>query len=394
MNNAVVFNSVVGENSLTRTYKDNINILPGGFGYPGTGTVYNGNYPTNRFVTREIQQAPYDLIVGFKNPSDAISYQIAYYESTSNEVAINGSDIFKDYHYEKCIIPKNSYFRIVYSLGSTQTNNQFNDVYNNLILEKFEKKITSPVYNTLLPSKPRIAMHKGYSSLAPENSEAAFILAGQQNNVYAIECDIRVTSDGKFVIYHDDDLANQTTGSGSVSSHTFNEVTSYVFNKNVNGLTEYPNEHVCSLETYLKTCKKYGKIALCELKFTESDRNDINNFKNFVDMLYKTGMQYSTIVISFESSELAKIHQIDNSIYVLKIMMSADKFDYKTCGLIHNYGIDVNYELSSAGSGLTEQQIIDAHKLGLIVGVWTPDDTTTKNNYINYGIDLITTNTL
>ena len=96
-------------------------------------------------------------------------------------------------------------------------------------------------------------MHKGYSSLAPENSEAAFTLAGQQNDVYAIECDIRVTSDGKFVIYHNDNLADQTTGSGSVSEHTFNEVTSYTYDKNVNGLSTYPNEHVCSLETYLKT---------------------------------------------------------------------------------------------------------------------------------------------
>ena len=237
-------------------------------------------------------------------------------------------------------------------------------------------------------------MHKGYSTKAPENSESAFILGAKENSVYALECDIQITSDGKFVLYHDDDLSSRTNGSGTIGSKSFAEVTSYTYDKNVSGLTEYPNEHICSLEKYLKICKKYGKIALCEFKFKDHDRNNIHNFKNFVNLLYKTGMQHSTIVISFTSSELAKLHYIDDSIYVLNVLMSYDTFDYRLCGVVNNYGVNVNYESSSAGGGLTEQQIEDAHYKGLITGVWTVDSASIKENFADFGVDLITTNTL
>ena len=105
-------------------------------------------------------------------------------------------------------------------------------------------------------------------------------------------------------------------------------------------------------------------------------------------------MQHSTIVISFTTSELAKLHHINGSIYVLPTLMSYDSFDFKTCGLVNNYGVNVNYESNSSGNGLTEGQIEDAHSKGMIVGVWTVDNGVTKDDYINRGVDLITTNTL
>ena len=396
MNNAVTFDSRIKQNSISseNSYKDSIELLPGGFGYPGTGAIYSGGYPTNRFVTRNIQQAPYDLVVGFKEPSANILYQVAFYQSDTNEVAINSDILFKEYRYEKCIIPKGTHYRIVYAITGETTSEQYNHGYDNLMIEKHEKNITSPTYNTLLPSSPKIALHKGYSTKAPENSESAFLLGAKESSVYALECDIQITSDGEFVLYHDEDLSSRTNGSGAINNKTFAEVTSYVYNNNVKGLENYPNEHICSLEKYLKICKRYGKIALCEFKFTANDRSNIEHFKNFVKLLYKTGMQNSVIVMSFTASELAMLHHVDKNIYALLVQMSYDKFDYRLCGLVNNYGVNINYESSSAGSGLTESQIEDAHLKGLTVGVWTIDDDIIKENYRNYGVDLITSNNL
>ena len=396
MNNAVTFDSRIKQNSNSseNNYKDTIELLPGGFGYPGTGTIYRGDYPTNRFVTRNIQQAPYDLVVGFKEPSANVSYQVGFYQSDTNEVATNSDTLFKEYHYEKCFIPKGTYYRIVYVILGETTSEQYNHAYDNLMIEKYEKTITSPTYNTLLPSSPKIALHKGYSTKAPENSESAFLLGAKESSVYALECDIQITSDGKFVLYHDEDLSSRTTGNGVINNKTFGEVISYVYNNNVAGLENYPNEHICSLEKYLKICKRYGKIALCEFKFTANDRSNIEHFKNFVKLLYRTGMQNSAIVMSFTASDLAMLHHVDKNIYTLLVQMSYDKFDYRLCGLVNNYGVNINYESSSAGSGLTETQIEDAHLKGLTVGVWTIDDDIIKENYRNYGVDLITSNNL
>lgn len=47
--------------------------------------------------------------------------------------------------------------------------------------------------------------HRGYSSVAPENSEAAFRQA-IANDFWGVECDVRKTKDGKFVIHHDDSI--------------------------------------------------------------------------------------------------------------------------------------------------------------------------------------------
>lgn len=376
-------------------YKDCIDLLPGGFGYPGTGGIYKGDYPTNRFITREIQQAPYDLVVGFKEPSANILYQIAFYQSDTNEVATNLKDLYKEYRYEKCIIPKGTYFRVVYAItGGITTTEQYNDVYKNFFIKKHEKNNITPVFNTLIPSSPKLSMHKGFFTKAPGNSKSAYLLAAKEPSVFGIEGDVQVTSDGKFVMYHDEDLSSQTNGNGAVITHTYNEVSSFTYDKDVHGLDKYPNEKICSLEEYLKICKKYGKVALCELKFKDVDANNTVHFDNFVKTLYRTGMQHSTIVISFTASELAKIQRIDPNIYVMLVLMSYDKFDYRLCGLSDNFGLDVNYESSSAGVGLTELQIEDAHSKGLTIGVWTIDDASIKNNYIDFGVDLITTNIL
>ena len=47
--------------------------------------------------------------------------------------------------------------------------------------------------------------HRGVSGLERENTCAAFVAAGVKT-YYGIETDVHVTADGKYVIFHDDDL--------------------------------------------------------------------------------------------------------------------------------------------------------------------------------------------
>ena len=48
----------------------------------------------------------------------------------------------------------------------------------------------------------RIIAHRGLSGLEPENTNAAFIAAGNRS-FYGIEADVHKTADGKYVIMHD-----------------------------------------------------------------------------------------------------------------------------------------------------------------------------------------------
>lgn len=62
---------------------------------------------------------------------------------------------------------------------------------------------------------PIIFAHRGASAYAPENTLAAFELAAKQGAA-AIEFDVKLTSDHKVIIIHDQTLERTTDGSGKV----------------------------------------------------------------------------------------------------------------------------------------------------------------------------------
>ena len=64
---------------------------------------------------------------------------------------------------------------------------------------------------------PLAIAHRGGSALAQENSLAAFGLATGLGLRY-LETDVRVTSDGHLVCFHDENLERVTSASGPVRS--------------------------------------------------------------------------------------------------------------------------------------------------------------------------------
>jgi glycerophosphoryl diester phosphodiesterase len=72
-------------------------------------------------------------------------------------------------------------------------------------------------------SRPLAIAHRGGAGLAPENSLAAFALASALGLRY-LETDIRLTSDGHLVCFHDDTLARVTSAAGPVRSKSLVEL--------------------------------------------------------------------------------------------------------------------------------------------------------------------------
>ena len=65
--------------------------------------------------------------------------------------------------------------------------------------------------------------HRGlHSEGVPENSVAAFRAAAEEG--YAVELDVRTTSDGVPVVYHDEDLSRLTARNEAVSDMTWDEI--------------------------------------------------------------------------------------------------------------------------------------------------------------------------
>ncbi|MBQ7932022.1 MAG: hypothetical protein IJ334_13530, partial [Clostridia bacterium] len=75
---------------------------------------------------------------------------------------------------------------------------------------------------------PRICAHRGFNTIAPENSMPAFgaaIAMGAEE----IEFDLWVTCDGEIVSLHDPTLDRVSTGTGKVYEHTYEELLQYDF---------------------------------------------------------------------------------------------------------------------------------------------------------------------
>src|SRR3989337_2901933 len=70
---------------------------------------------------------------------------------------------------------------------------------------------------------PLVIAHRGANAYAPENTLAAFRLAGDQG-ADAIEFDVRATADGHLVVIHDASLARTTDGEGEIGALTLAEV--------------------------------------------------------------------------------------------------------------------------------------------------------------------------
>lgn len=69
----------------------------------------------------------------------------------------------------------------------------------------------------------KIVAHRGYSGKYPELSSLAFEKA-LELPIHGIECDIRLSRDGKVVVHHDPTLDRTTNGSGRVSRMPWEEL--------------------------------------------------------------------------------------------------------------------------------------------------------------------------
>ncbi len=125
---------------------------------------------------------------------------------------------------------------------------------------------------------PKMFAHRGcWSKIVPENSIPSVGRAARHGYM-GIECDVKMTKDGKMVIMHDNTI-NRTcrnaedyskiSGKVRVSDLTFNELrNNYVL---ASSKAEYRTQ-VPTLEEILKECKKHNIVPMLHSKYVESYR--------------------------------------------------------------------------------------------------------------------------
>ena len=229
--------------------------------------------------------------------------------------------------------------------------------------------------------KTLMIAHRGLSGIEKENTNAAFIAAGNRSH-FGIETDVHKTVDGKFVTIHDDTTGRVAIDNLEVEKSTFDTL------RRLNlcdrdGIKGREDLHIPTLCEYIGTCKRYEKTAVLELK-NEFTKEEI---ASICDEIKSCGYLEKVIFISFCFDNLVRLlelypghkvqYLLDNWSDDLPEILSAAKMD-----------IDIHY------AQLTKERIDALHSKGIEINCWTCDDPETAETLVSWGIDYITSNIL
>ena len=234
---------------------------------------------------------------------------------------------------------------------------------------KFDKK------NTL------IVAHRGLSGIEKENTNAAFVAAGNRS-YYGIETDVHKTLDGRYVVFHDDTTGRVAIDNMEVEKTTFDCLRSLLLT-DIDGKKGRSDIRIPTLQEYISICKKYEKIAVLELKnaFTEDEVYEIAEIIKDMDYLD------NVIFISF---------CLENLVFLRKKYPSQpaqfliDNFEPWLIDTLKEHSLDLDIKYTS----LDEANMKQLHDTGIKVNCWTCDDPKAGEMLAEWGIEFITSNIL
>ena len=233
---------------------------------------------------------------------------------------------------------------------------------------------------THFPS-PVIFAHRGASAYAPENTLAAFELAARQG-APAIEFDVKLTSDHKVIIIHDQTLDRTTNGSGSVVKQTL------------------PALRELDAGSWKSPEYRAEKIPLLEEVFEAVGRKVLMNVE-----LTNYATPFDALVP--EVAELVRKHNLQeriifSSFYFSNLLTARRLLPDVPCGLLFETGRDAWHQKLASRlmkleaehpytSDVTRQMVERVHAAGRRVHVWTVNDPQDMHRLHACGVDGIFT---
>ena len=229
--------------------------------------------------------------------------------------------------------------------------------------------------------KTLMVAHRGMSGIEKENTFAAFVAAGNRNH-YGIETDVHVTVDGKFVCIHDDTTGRVAIDNLVVEESTFDTLRNLLLT-DVDGKKGRTDLRIPTLQEYIQICKKYGKVAVLELKnhFPEEDVIRI------IEIIQQEGYLSNVIFISFDFENMLTIRR-------LLPKQRAQYLTVKYSEELVEQLVNERLDLDILHEALTKENIEYMHSRGIVINCWTVDDPARGEELASWGVDFITSNIL
>ena len=230
---------------------------------------------------------------------------------------------------------------------------------------------------------PRICAHRGFNTVAPENSMPAFgaaIALGAEE----IEFDIWSTKDKVLVSCHDDTLDRVSNGSGKIREHTYEELLKLDF-----GVKHGEKFRGLKIPTFEEILQKFaGRVIMnIHVKIWDADFED-DMMEEIVSLIRKYDCAKHVYFMTHNDKAIKKVMNFAPDICVcvgwdgnkepLSIVERAITLGAKKVQLFKPY--------------FNQESINLAHQHGIICNVFFADDPKEAIQYRKMGIDCILTN--
>lgn len=237
-------------------------------------------------------------------------------------------------------------------------------------------------HDALMPY-PRVCAHRGFNTIAPENSMPAFgaaVALGAEE----IEFDLWVTADGEIVSIHDSSLERVSNGTGKVYEKTYAELLQYDFG------VKYSKEYVgLKILTFEEILKKFSCHTIMNIHLKTVDNNVLfpeQALEKIVALIHKYDCE-------------KYVYFMSGNDHVLEQLMKIAPHIARCCG-----GGDAPWEIVNRAIQYQcckvqlckpdfDQAMIDkAHENGIACNVFWSDDEAETKSFLEMGIDTILTN--
>ena len=248
------------------------------------------------------------------------------------------------------------------------------------------------IVGTLGMQAQLIVGHRG-SQWGVENTRAAFI-NGANAGAWGLECDIRVTRDGSFVISHDDSYKRLGGPETKIADMTTEEVLTTRLTSKRHGITYAGTP--CTLGEFLDICNEYNVVPVIEIKVctsihsnTKADNEPVfDGIPALVNLIDQKKLTHKAVIISFMPGVVDFIHRHypDLTVQVLAGEEDGSLMEWVEWCKQYNMDRDVVHSI------VTKEAVDAMHEAGLKVNVWTVDRVEDFERVKALGVDFITTN--
>ena len=224
--------------------------------------------------------------------------------------------------------------------------------------------------------KPLCVAHRGCHWNCFENTIQAFESA-KNGDFWAVEMDIHLTKDKKWIIHHDPDFLSGGV-KHVIKDENFEDLLKLPLDN------EWNYEAYCpSLDDYLKMIHGSGKTPIIEIK---PKNPSFRRIKQAVKQVLKYFKLEEVVFIAFYPWPLFKL----KFLYGKKVRIQ--QLWEPTHPVIMKWAYNSRFDLDADEKCLTKEIVDKFHAKGLKVNVWTIDTEESLKKFEEMGVDYITTN--